>query len=337
MSREPETHRFAVICDSACDLSSDYLGRHGVTCVPLHVRIDGEDLLDLRDVETVDYYPRLMMAKADPEVSHPSPAEYMAAYQQAIADGFDAVLVLTMSARLSGSNGAALTAARSVAHSNDVSIEVVDTRLASAGEAIAVDAAVQARDAGASLREAAERATAVASATRLYFVPGRSVRLARGGLARSGRDLLSRLLGAKPLITFDESGALVEDCRSADLSEMTGRVARIMSRYASQRGALAYVEVCAGMPRTLTLLEKPLDTNEFESRLRAIVNVCPSVVSRVGVGTIGIAFVPESVYEATIAGPGEAGAASDAYDEAAVATASPDDQRPTTNGKEAHV
>ena len=67
--------------------------------------------------------------------------------------GVESALVLTVSGKLSGSYGAALTAARSL--SKVLEVRVIDTKLVSAGEAIIVDAAVQARDAGMTMDEVA--------------------------------------------------------------------------------------------------------------------------------------------------------------------------------------
>lgn len=298
--RESDKPRFAIICDSACDLPPDYLVERGVACVSLHVRIDGDDLLDLGDVDPVDYYARLLEARELPETSHPSPAEYMDALQKAADGGVESALVLTVSGKLSGSYGAALTAARSL--SKVLEVRVIDTKLVSAGEAIIVDAAVQARDAGMTMDEVADRIGVVAAATRIYFVPAVPLSKARSGFSRGRASLLLRFLGTKELLTLDGEGNITEDARSADLSDITGRIARLMSRYAGQTGALSYVEACAGRTRPLAMLEKPLDTNEFESERQAILNVCPSLVSHVGVGTIGIAFVPRTLYSATSEG-----------------------------------
>jgi hypothetical protein len=59
------------------------------------------------------------------------------------------------------------------------------------------------------------------------------------------------------------------------------------------------VEISAGMPRELAALEKPLDTNEFLSSRMAVANACPSIVSHVGLGAMGIAFAPVSCLAAS--------------------------------------
>ena len=67
---------------------------------------------------------------------------------------------------------------------------------------------------------------------------------------------------------------------------------RKMSLYSHQVGPLTYVEISSGAPRLLSTLEKPLDTNEFESHGAGIVNTNPSTTKLFGVGTVGVSYTP---------------------------------------------
>lgn len=288
--------RFAIVTDSACDLSRGWLEAHDVAFVGQHVRLGREELVDLADVSTEDFYVRLALSKDEPRPFCPSASEFMAVYEELAKRGVGRIISLHPSAGVSGTFASARAAARSVKH--DVPVDVVDTGLASAGLAIVVDAACACRDAGASAEEALERAEEVARATCLCFVP-RSALSVRGGSLRASSGLLSRMLGTTPLVRLDARG-VVEEARTADIADLTGRIARLMSRYAGSVGPLEYVEVNAGMPRSLRLIEKPLVTNEFESHRAGILNANPSVVSRVGLGAVGIAFVPTRTWNSRL-------------------------------------
>ena len=85
---------------------------------------------------------------------------------------------------------------------------------------------------------------------------------------------------------------------STDVNDLAANLARKMSLTAHELGDLVYVEVCAGMPRFLTLIEKPLDTNEFEAKRAAILNTNPTTTALLGVGAVGLAYVPQSLLPA---------------------------------------
>ena len=98
-------------------------------------------------------------------------------------------------------------------------------------------------------------------------------------------------------------GRAIELFRSPDLSRLAGGMARKMSAYAHEVGPLTYVEINAGVPRSLAIVEKPLVTNEFESTRAAILDTNPSTTNQLGLGAVGIAFVASSLLS-----PGEAAA-----------------------------
>jgi DegV family protein with EDD domain len=284
--------RFAIVTDSTCDLARDWLEGHDVAFVGQHVRMGAVELRDLVDVSSEDFYVRLALSKEDPLPFCPSAGEFMAVYEELAGAGFERVVSVHPSQGVSGTVGSARAAARSVKH--DVRVDVIDTGLASAGLAIVVDALRDARDSGATADEGIARAQGVAAATCLCLVP-RAPLSVRSGTLRRSAGILSRMLGTTPLVRLDARG-LVEEARTADVADLTGRIARLMSRYAGQVGPLEYVEVNAGMPRNLRLVEKPLVTNEFDSRRAGILNASPSVVSTAGLGSVGIAFVPKAVH-----------------------------------------
>jgi DegV family protein with EDD domain len=286
--------RFAIVTDSACDLPYEYYAAHDVALVPMHVRLDGADLLDQVDVSPADYYVRLACTKSNPTTSYPSPAEILDVYQRLIDEGAPAIVSVHVSSGVSGTVTSAKTAAREA--SKSVRCEVVDTRLASAAEGLVVAALVSARDRGASVDEALARAEQVMRATDLYFIlPAGHQMVWRRGAAIGLRRLMAAMFGVRPLLYLDEDGSITERSSSTDLADSTGLIARIMSRTAQSEGPLRYVEISAGLPRALDALEKPLDTNEFVSSRMAVANAGAAVVSRAGLGSVGIAFVPESV------------------------------------------
>ena len=70
-----------------------------------------------------------------------------------------------------------------------------------------------------------------------------------------------------------------------------------MSAIAHAEGPLDYVELYGCDRKALRPLEKPLDTNEFEAERMGVTRVSPSNVGFVGRPAVGVAFVPDSLFE----------------------------------------
>jgi DegV family protein with EDD domain len=90
-----------IVTDSACDLSEELAAANAITVVPLTIRFGTEELVDRRDLTPSDFWARCRSSAELPETSAPAPGAFQAAYEQAAAEGADAVLCLTISAELS--------------------------------------------------------------------------------------------------------------------------------------------------------------------------------------------------------------------------------------------
>ena len=133
-------------------------------------------------------------------------------------------------------------------------------------------------------------------------------RIAKSELTHLGASILGqadnlriRLAGERGLFSLAH-GSLSEVVRSSDLGDLTGRIAHAMSAMSRDEGPLCYVEVGTGVNRALAQLEKPLDTNEFESRRLGVMRANPCVAAYAGVGAIGIAIVPQALLDGVTVG-----------------------------------
>jgi DegV family protein with EDD domain len=90
---------------------------------------DGREENDSWNPEEIeDFYKRISEAEALPKTSQPSPADFEKLYEEAIKEGYEKIVVLCISSKLSGTYNSSLLASKSF----DTPIHVVDTKLASA-------------------------------------------------------------------------------------------------------------------------------------------------------------------------------------------------------------
>ena len=193
----------AVITDSTCDLTEARLNELKVRRVPLYVHFKGEVHKDWVEI-TPDALIRGIQEGAElPTTSQPTPEDFASAYRDAVADGADRILVVTISAELSGTYQSATLAAKDA----PVPVDVFDSRNASHGAAFMVKRAAAMRDAGADPADVLAALERLRDRAYLIFTVGTLEFLQKGGRIGRAGAMLGGLLNIKPLLTL-ENGAV---------------------------------------------------------------------------------------------------------------------------------
>ena len=92
----------AIVTDSTSDLTAAELQRLGVERVPLYVHFEGETREDWVAITPKDIIEGVAAGADLPTTSQPSPEDFAAVYRRVAEEGADHVLVVTISADLSG-------------------------------------------------------------------------------------------------------------------------------------------------------------------------------------------------------------------------------------------
>ena len=101
-----------IITDSTADMPDS--GKSRVLTVPMHVRFGSEEYLDGVTLSRQDFYEKLAQSKELPATSQPSPAAFAEIFEQVVSAG-DTAVVITVSAKLSGTYQSACIAAEEYA------------------------------------------------------------------------------------------------------------------------------------------------------------------------------------------------------------------------------
>ncbi len=198
-----------IVTDSACDLSDQLVKEHGVVVVPLTIRFGSEELEDRRQLSPAEFWDRCSGKGDLPETSAPSPGAFQAAYQQAVDEGADAVLCMTISSKVSGTYGSAVAAADSF---SAAPVRVVDTFSLTMGQGLLVIAAAEDAAAGKSIDDIVAATEDRIPRTRIYGVLGGLEHLQRLGRIGSARALLGSVLNIKPVIQLKD-GEVAEESK----------------------------------------------------------------------------------------------------------------------------
>lgn len=93
--------KIGFVTDGNADLPAGFAEAHQVEIVPAIVIIDGKELVDGVDITRPDYYAKLPTFDPPATTAAPAPSAFTAAFQRQLARGYEHVVALTTSSKLS--------------------------------------------------------------------------------------------------------------------------------------------------------------------------------------------------------------------------------------------
>ena len=188
----------AVVLDSTADLPEPAARHPNWRLVPLYVRFGEETFRDHVDLSAGEFYARLRASTVQPQSSQPTPADFAETFES--LGHFDRILVVAISARLSGTAESARLAAQSVERGERV--KVIDSASASGGIVILADAIQRRLERGTTEEEIDELVARFKRDAGLLFTVDTLDYLVRGGRVGKAAGLAGQLLNVKPILTI---------------------------------------------------------------------------------------------------------------------------------------
>lgn len=298
--------RFAIVCDASCNLAPEALAAAGVRTLSLSAAPQGMRRHAGLDVEALDLLSRLAQAKGDDKGASLVPGEDdLVGVLNELADAGSANVLVLHAAR-AGHDVAAVVqrAARRVSRVNTCLIELA---CPPSQVTLVLARLVADRDGGMSPAQATQRAVELSRASRLAIIPLKdpgastadTVKLAlRKKIMGEANRLRLRATGTRRMLVSDESGQMRELSRSTELARLAGNIARTMSTYSRQVGPLTYAGLRAGDSWLLAVIEKHLDTNEFQKECAGVLEAHPDTLAKMGSGAAGVVYAPSRLLSA---------------------------------------
>lgn len=186
-SLQTPNRRVAIVTDSAADLPAAVCDELGIQVVPLRVIFGAESHLDKVGLRPADFFAELARNPEHPTTSQPSPGDFRRVLEL-LCSHFEQVLVICLTARLSGTHQAAVAAAGRSGKPGQVT--VLDSRNVSAGLGLVVQSAAEAAAGGADASGVTAVAHRAIENTRTYgLVPDLSHAVRGGRIPPAWRGL----------------------------------------------------------------------------------------------------------------------------------------------------
>lgn len=195
-----------IITDGACDLETEFLKQHDVTCIPFYVSFDGETYKKEKvEIGVRDFYQKMKDEPGVfPRTSLPAVNDYIDAIEPLLKEG-DEVICICFTSHLSGAYNAALNAKMILEEDYpDARLSIINSLCATVTQASFVMEAVQMREAGMPYEEIVSRLEDMKEEAKIFFTIESLDYLIHGGRIGKMVGLAGSALKLKPLIVLDK-------------------------------------------------------------------------------------------------------------------------------------
>ena len=195
----------SIITDSTADLSRELIARYQVTVVPLAVVFGQDAYKDGVDIDTRRLFGLVEQNRQLPKTSSPSPEVFRSVFEEAVADGSQA-LYIGISSQFSASAQNAMLAAGAFPEGQ---VRVFDSANLSTGIAHLVLYACDLVSQGRQMDEILAALEAARPKVRTSFKMDRLDYMHMGGRCTGVQALLSSVLKIRPVISVVDGGMIV--------------------------------------------------------------------------------------------------------------------------------
>ena len=283
-----DKQRFAVIVDSAADITDEDMESHDIHMVPCRIQFGQHGYLDKVGITIDEFYGELESSPHHPTTSQPSPGDFRRQFQF-LASHFDDVISINVMSSASGTYDAAcLAASRTNARGM---VHVVDSRNGSLGQGQLAVLAAECAEAGLDVDRTIAAVEAQVPQTTSYVILKDLRYAVRGGRLPAWVKTMADILRLTPIIYTTHEGKL----RLSGFFFGRGNWIEKFARHVARRAPAGPVEIGVGhaiCAEDAAALEQHLHNLLPDIRKSRISGVSPAIGVHGGPGSLLVAVKP---------------------------------------------
>lgn len=289
-SDDAQEQRIVVITDSCADVPADIAARLGIRVIPLHINYQNASYRDRVDIQPDEVYARF--DEEIPKTSTPSPAEVIAEFDAAAAEGFTHAIVVSISSGLSGT----YDLMRSIAAGRaDMETAVIDTKSIGVAAGFSAILAGELIARGLPFAEVVEQVRDAVSKTGVYFCVDTLDYLYAGGRIGKVTYSLGSKLDIRPVITCDDEGVYVTVAKAHGRKASLKKTVSLVKKAAERLDAYRLAVVHGGAEEEARAIVETLRKELPHAREILFEQISPALVVHTGPGLIGLGIAPVHV------------------------------------------
>jgi DegV family protein with EDD domain len=278
----------AVVLDSTADFPEAAQRFPNLRIVPLYVRFGDESFEDYVEMTPDRFYERLRTASELPTTSQPTPADFLAVYEE-LAPSYEHILSLQISSTLSGTFGSAQAAAEMLGGGK---VRVIDTRTVSASIALLALGVQRRLERGTTDEEIDAFVDRYRRDHMLLFTVSTLDYLAKGGRIGRAAALAGNLLNVKPILTIRD-GEVVPLKRVRGNAKAFAEFRALFESTSTDSPALKVGIAHAAAPERLEALRKLVKHVRPQAEIEIATTLGAVVGTHAGPGTVGFFWFEE--------------------------------------------
>jgi len=206
-----------IIADSTCDLTEEIIEKYDIGVAPLTITIDGKVYKDKIDISPDGFYKIIEELKEPATTGMPSPMEYYSLIEDAVAKGYNEIIIICMSSGTSGAYQSAEIAKSYFYDENpdkEVKIYAVDSKSMSHGSGWLILKSARLIENGTSFEELVEFNEIYKTKVKHFLSVDDLSHLIKSGRLTNASAFIGKLLMLKPIMTMrNGKGAIVAKLR----------------------------------------------------------------------------------------------------------------------------
>ena len=220
--RDPSLSKIAILTDSASDITPDMIEGLDVAVIPIRLKIGENNYKDGVNLSKKEFWHKLLTEKVMPKTAQPSPAEFRDYYEELFNKGYEKIISLHISSKMSGTQQVAKVAREMLKREKDIII--VDSKSVTFGQAYQVLEAAKMIKSGAKLEDILARLYEIADKMKVYFAVSDLTYLEKGGRIGKASSVIGNLLKLRPVLKLEDGEVSLE------------------TKTFGERGAISYME-----------------------------------------------------------------------------------------------
>ena len=186
-----------IVTDSTSDLDKDTAKNLSVEIVPLNVHFGDEVYKDGIEINSDDFFDKLINGTVFPKTSQPSVREFIDVYEKLGNDGSD-IISIHISDQLSGTINSARQAAKHL--EGKIKVHIIDSKQISISLGLITISAATAVKEGKTLNEVLDLTESLIARSHVFTALDTLEYLEKGGRIGKAKSLVGKILNFKPII-----------------------------------------------------------------------------------------------------------------------------------------
>lgn len=280
--------KIAILVDSGSDIDYEKSREFGIYVMPFYVNLDGEFYKEQVELKPDDFYEWVKKNEKLPKTSIPSPGELNKKLEEIKNDGFEKLIIITISKNFTGFYNLCKQA-----ELEGLEIEVIDSKsVALTTGLLAIYGKKLIKD-GLDFEEIVKKLEEKKKESKIFFTLDTFKYIIAGGRVPKAFGKVGEFLNIKPIVICDpEDGKyhIVKTCRGE--KKVLKEMEKLAEKYLSKLDKYYMIISNASYKKGQELLEEKLESFKEKSSLFLSSQIAPTLGANTGPGLFGFGFLP---------------------------------------------